>query len=110
MTNISRTRGDDYANEFIIKSKKTRQPINIAGYSFTLTVDPSPNPANSDGNLFQLVGQIVDAATGRVAFAPTAVQADRVGTFYYDIQMVDSSGKKRTIVKGEYQFTQDITK
>lgn len=108
MTDITRKRGDTYADEVIVKSNG--QPINIAGYSFKLTVDPQKAPATDENNLFSLDGVIVDAAAGRVEFAPTALQADHVGKFFYDVQMVDGSGRKRTILSARYEFTQDITK
>lgn len=110
MTDITRKRGDTYADEFIIKSKTTKLPINIAGYTFTLTVDPSKTPADDTNNLYQLAGTILDAANGRVEFAPTAMQADQVGAFYFDVQMIDGAGRKRTIEGGKYKYEQDITK
>jgi hypothetical protein len=110
MSDIERKRGDTYADEFVLTSKKTKLPINITGYTFLLTVDPEKAPLNSANNVFQLAGTIVDAAAGRVSFAPDATQSDRVGTFYYDVQMVDATGKKRTIAEGKYKLTQDITK
>lgn len=110
MTDITRKRGDTYADEFTIKSAATGLPINITGYSFVLTVDPEQYPADSSKNKFQLTGTIVDAAAGRVEFAPTALQADNVGKFFYDVQMVDGAGRKRTIVSAKYVMTQDITK
>lgn len=110
MADIERKRGDDYADVFTLSSKKTKLPINITGYSFLLTVDPDKAPVDSTNNLFKLTGEIIDAAGGKVGFAPTAVQADRIGSFYYDVQMIDASGKKRTIAEGKYKFIQDITK
>lgn len=110
MTNITRKRGDTYADEFIIKSKATGAAINITGYTFTLTVDPESAPEDASNNLFSLTGTILDAAAGRVEFAPTALQADHVGKFFYDVQMVDGAGRKRTIVSAQYNFVQDIGK
>lgn len=110
MTDITRKRGDTYADEFIIKSAATGLPINITGYSFVLTVDPAQYPTDSSNNKFQLTGTIVDAAAGRVEFAPSALQADNVGRFFYDVQMVDGAGRKRTIVSGKYVMVQDISK
>lgn len=111
MTDITRKRGDTYADEFTIKSAATGLPLNITGYTFTLTVDPSKEPADATSNLYALTGTILDAANGRVEFAPTALQADQpIGTYYYDVQMVDGAGRKRTIVAGKYVYKQDITK
>ena len=110
MTAITRKRGDTYADEFTIKSKTTKLPINITGYTFLLTVDPEKAPAAATNNLYQLVGTIVDAAAGRVEFAPSASQANQVGAFFYDVQMVDGAGRKRTIVLDKYKYEQDIGK
>lgn len=110
MSDIDRKRGDTYADEFTVKSAQTKLPIDITGYTFTLTVDPEKAPATADNNLYQLTGTIVDAPSGRVEFAPTAMQANQLGKFFYDVQMVDGAGRKRTIVSGKYTYLQDITK
>lgn len=110
MTDITRKRGDTYADEFVLTSKTTRLPINLTGYTFLLTVDPEKAPTGTTNNLYQLSGTILDAAAGRVEFAPSATQADHVGTYYYDVQMVDGTGRKRTVVAGKYKYEQDITK
>lgn len=110
MTDITRMRGDTYADEFTIKSKKTKRPIDITGYTFTLTLDSRQNPTDETTKLYQLTGTIIDGPSGRVEFAPSAVQADRVGDFFYDVQMVDGATRKRTVVKAKYKFKQDITK
>ncbi len=110
MTDITRKRGDTYADEFVFKSKSTRVPINVTGYTFLLTVDPEKAPADNTNNLYQLTGTILDAAAGRVEFAPSALQADHVGNYFYDVQMVDGAGRKRTVTGGKYKYQQDITK
>ena len=111
MTDMTRKRGDTYADEFILKSSSTGLPINLTGYSFVLTVDPEKAPATSANNLYQITGTILDAAGGRVEFAPSALQADQTpGAYFYDVQMVDGAGRKRTIVSGKYKYEQDIGK
>ena len=110
MTDITRKRGDTYADEFVIKSKATKLPINLTGYAFTLTLDPVKAPTNAVNNVYQLTGTIIDAVNGRVEFAPTALQADKVGNYYFDVQMVDGAGRKRTVDSGKYKYEQDITK
>lgn len=110
MTDITRKRGDTYADEFTIKSAATGAAVNITGYTFLLTVDPAKAPLTNATKLYQLTGTILNAAAGRVEFAPNATQADQVGAFYFDVQMVDGSGRKRTIDSGKYKYEQDITK
>lgn len=107
---ITRYRGDTYADEFTIRNKTTGLPVNITGYNFLLTVNTVRDPTNTATQQYQLVGVIVSAVEGRVEFAPTALQADRLGLFYYDVQMVDGAGRKRTVVLDEYDYVQDIGK
>ena len=110
MTDIVRKRGDTYADEFILKNKGTGLPIDINGCTFLMTLDPEKAPTTSENNVYQIVGSVVDAAAGRVEFAPTAEQADRVGNYFFDVQMVDTAGRKRTVDSGKYKYEQDITK
>lgn len=110
MTTITRYRGDTYADEFEIKNKITGLPLNITGYTFLLTVNTARDPTNTTTQQYQIVGVIVSAVEGRVEFTPTTLQADRLGFYYYDVQMVDGAGRKRTVVLDEYDYVQDITK
>lgn len=110
MAEIIRYRGDTYADEITIKSKVTKKPIDITGYSFTLTVDSKQNPTDETTKKYFISGVIVDALAGRVEFVPTEEQANLSGQFYYDIQMIDTLGRKRTITSDKYTYKQDITK
>lgn len=110
MTDLTRKRGDTYADEWAIISETTGQPIDITDHTFKLTVDPSEEPDTDSENLFQLTGVLTDPTNGIVEFAPSAAQADHVGSYFYDVQMTDPAGRLRTIDKGAYVFTQDITK
>lgn len=110
MIRLTRTRGDSYADVFVVLSESTGLALNLAGSTFLLTLDPDNDPASSAGNLYQLVGNITDAPNGVVEFAPTAAQANLVGDFWFDVQMLDSSGRRRTVVSGPYRYIQDITK
>lgn len=110
MTTITRRRGDTYADEITVTDSKGAV-INITGYTFTMTLDPSKAPLDATANLYSITGTILNAVGGRVEFAPTAMQADQTpGTYYYDIQMVDGAGRKRTIALDKYVYTQDISK
>ena len=110
MVAITRRRGDTYADEFTVKSATTGLAIDITGYSFLMTLDPSKTPVDDTTKIYQLTGTIIDAAAGRVEFAPSAVQANQLGTYYYDVQMVDGATRKRTLVVDKYTYLQDITK
>ena len=108
--NITRVRGDTFPFSFAIKDSDGNA-IDITGYSFILTVDPSDEPPDASNNLFALTGTVTDGPGGIVQFALTAMQADQTpATYYYDVQMTDTSGNIRTIIKGEWAVQQDITK
>lgn len=105
---IVRKRGDTYPIEITVLADGVA--LDVTDATFLLTVDPSKSPVDNTSNLFQLVGVITDPVAGKVLFTPSDPQADHVGKFYYDIQMIDSSTAKRTIAEGKYTLTQDITK
>lgn len=104
------TRGDTLRWTFEVKEADGTTPVDITGFSFLLTVDPSSEPTDASGNLFQLTGTLLTPASGIVAFEMSPSQADRVGVFFYDLQMTDAGSRIRTILKGAFQFDQDITK
>jgi hypothetical protein len=110
MTDITRKRGDTYADEFVIRNETTGVPMNIVGCSFFLTVDPNQFPTSAASNSYKLTGAILDAAGGRVGFAPSETQANLVGRFYYDVEMIDTASRKRTVASGKYTYQQDIGK
>lgn len=105
---IERKRGDTYPIEIAVSADGAA--LNVTGTSLLLTVDPNKAPLDATANLFQLNGVVTDGPNGRVAFTPTPSQVDRVGKFYYDIQMTDGTGAKRTVAEGKFILTQDITK
>lgn len=111
MTDISRKRGDTYADERVIIDKETGLAIDITGWTFLLTVDPSDVPTDALNNVMQISGVITDAAAGVVEFAPSALQADSTpGAYWFDIEYTDVLSRKRTIETGRYVIKQDITK
>jgi len=111
MTTITRKRGDTYAEKITVINKETLAVIDITGCSFVLTVDPEKAPASAANNLFSLTGTIVSAVDGTVEFSPSALQADQTpGTYYFDIQMTDGAGRKRTIDLDKWVVVQDISK
>ena len=110
MTDLTRKRGDTYADQIVVVDS-TGVVVDITGYSFVLTVDPSNAPSSAANNLFSLTGGIIDAVNGVVEFAPTALQADQApGRYWYDVQMTDVGAAIRTIVTGRYTIEQDISK
>lgn len=109
MSEIVRYRGDTWPIRMTVLEDD--QPMDITGCSFTLTVDSKKSPTDDATNLFQLTGTIEgDPVDGIVIFEPSENDVDRVGKFYYDLQVEDTSSKKRTIAKNRFTLVQDITK
>jgi hypothetical protein len=109
MADMERYRGDTYADRLVI-TDATGAPVNITGYTFKLTLDTRTSPSDASTQVYQLVGVITDAVNGVVEFTPNDTQANLVGFYYFDVQMVDGQNRKRTIKRGRYIYTQDITK
>lgn len=106
---ITRTRGDTCADQFAITMKVSGQAADLSGCSFLMTLSRTANPTDSSTQVYQLTGEV--GAGGVVSFYPTEEQANQIGTFYFDVQMQDAQGRKRTIVPVDtYTYTQDITK
>ncbi len=103
-------RGDSDAKGFLIVDSNG-DAVNIAGYSFTLSVDTKKNPPDASTLQFALAGVITDAAAGAVSFTPSSANTDLApGLYYYDIQQIDGSAAVKTVIKGRVLIEQDITK
>ena len=86
--------------------------VDITGATFIMTVDPAPDPTDNTANLFSVTGVINGAPTlGLVDFTPTVVDTDQLpSTYFYDIEMVHPTIGRRTILKGKFIISQEITK
>lgn len=113
LVDLSRYRGDTYPLVYSLVSKVTltnpvSAPVDLTGWSFTLTINADIDPIDETNQLAQVVGLITDATGGVVEFPMTGTLA--VGNFYYDIQSIDESGYKKTQGKAKIAILQDITK
>ena len=103
MTTLRRTRGDTYADEFQVKSLKTKEPTDIStGYSFVLNVDTLDDPPDASTRVFQLTGTITAGSDGKFECAPTAEQVSEAAEHWYQLKMTGPSGRTRTVLKGSY--------
>lgn len=111
MLNINRKRGDTWRIR-ITFTESDGQAVDFTNAAAVIfTVSPIAGPDDAIDEIFNLEGSIVDPPTsGIVDFEPSATDADYIGEFWYDIEVEDQSGKKRTILEGAYVVTQDITK
>lgn len=101
---IVRYRGD--TDPIVVKVKKVGGTVDLTGASFILSVSAVAEPVDAT-YVMQLTG-VVDVLTSTVTFTLSEIDADNVGSFYYDVQMISSSTK--TILTGKFKMLQDITK
>jgi len=106
--NLLRSRGDTDPINFKLSNKKTKKPIDITSDSFTLSVSDEEFPIDAN-YLFQSTGAILDGFKGSVSFPVIEAVANELGGKYYDVQRT-YGGVIKTIIRGQIQFEQDITK
>ncbi len=102
---IQRFRGD--TDPAIFNISKQGKTLDITGSTFKLSVSTVSSPVTAV-YIMQLIG-VVEGPLGRVSFSPTALEADVVGNYYYDVEMTTGTVVK-TIVSGKFKMLQDITK
>ncbi len=110
---IKRHRGDTKPIIFQLwEDQENEVPLDITGYLFTFTVDPSERPVDDTNNLFSLIGEIIDnPVDGKVIFYPSAVNTDLPPrSYYYDLEVIDAGGFIDTPILDKFKIYQDITK
>lgn len=106
MEAVRRFRGDTHTQRFTVLDTN-KNPIDITGWTFALTIDPDRSPTSADNNVGVFAGTIADGPNGVVDFDPTGVPA---GDYWFDLQGTDTAGRIRTIAKDRWFVEQDITK
>lgn len=106
--NWSFTRGDNPELEFTFTDADTGDPLDFTGDAVVLTVNPTKDGSAAD--LFQLSPTNTLDATGVVRFRPTPAQMQQAPRLYfYDVQWTTSGGAVRTLVRGGFEITPDVT-
>ena len=106
---ITRTRGDTYPVRLVLKDKLGTR-IDLTGWSFRLTVDPSPAPADAASKVIGLAAIPTAPETGAVALPLTTTDAAIApGTYYFDVEATDAAGFVRTLASGRWTVIPDIT-
>ncbi len=106
--NICMSRGDSKTFGFNMFEEDGTTPRTITGFTYLLTVNVKKKPEAADPIVFQLTGTEVSPV---VSFSPTDANTDITPKkYYFDVQEINGSGEKRTVIKGEFVIEQDITK
>lgn len=108
MSEITRYRGDTYPIYVTVQNENSL-PIDITDWTLVMSLCDVSAPTVSD-YIWQVTASVSEPENGAAFFDFSDKQMDLVGSFYYDIQIVDQANKKRTIKKGTLKFLQDINK
>ena len=102
-------RGDRRTQRFTLKVAGV--PVDVAGLTAKLTVNPEKDPSDETGQLFEIAGVPSSPTTlGYFDFTPSAPQALQTpDTYFYDVQITDSGGKPITLAEGKWTVEADIT-
>ncbi len=107
---IVRRRGDTLPVQVCVKDL-VGAIEDIDNSTFVLTVGTEPYPATIGTSIFEVEGVINGPSTdGLVDFAIEGGNELHVGFYYFDVEMVDSTGITDTILYGWYEVKQDKTK
>ena len=104
--NVERRRGDDYDHEIVVTDGNGK-PLTLTTETFRLGISSTEEPTGAP-DILDAAGTITDAANGEVAF--TIPDSIALGDYFYDIEMTQVDSKKRTIMAGQWNLTQDISK
>ncbi len=113
--NLSRRRGDTFEVEWLLVDENDVAVPN-SGFNYVLSVNPSPNPSGPTGGPADPVEtyRILYTGTGDglITFAPSAAQADTTaaGVYFYEVEQTDTASAVRTIIRGEWEITEDLAK
>lgn len=105
---IVRRRGDTKRIRVCVKSLVAAE--DISGASFKFTVNRFPYPTGAATQVFQVPGDVIDAANGIVEFPIEDGNENIAGFYYFDVEMVDPAGSVDTILFGWYHVKEDITR
>lgn len=105
---LSLVRGDTQNFPFTITDGTN--PINIAGYTFAMQLRVTPDASTS----IAFTCSITDAAAGKMTCTLSSTDAVNLvadTSYYYDVQMIDTSSNKTTIISGITQpIIADVTR
>lgn len=97
--NKTRAQGDDYDMNFVYKEDGVA--ADITSCTFSLKIEETDGTA-----LSTTAGSIVVAGSGTFKFSFTTEFDLDVGTYNYEVLMVNAAGKELTVVQGELEITE----
>ena len=109
LNDITHTRGDSFVRNMFIKttdSSGVTTPVNLTGSQIKFTLKKNKEDV---ANVTQVIADIISAVNGNAKISILELD-EPLGTYYYDIQMVDAGGFIKTLLKGKFSIVYDITR
>lgn len=105
-------RGDTRTENLTFLQADGTTPINLAGGTVYFTVNTSNDPSDDTSAAIQKSAtSFTSASTGQHTFTLTPTDTTITpGTYWYDAEFVDSTGKKTSSFRGKFIVQSDITR
>lgn len=107
--NLCIIRGDDknYRLQFTVDGTT---PLNLTGYTIIFTVKTNLSDSDDNAKIQIIVTTHTDPTNGisNILVPHTDTKLD-LGSYYYDIQLIDPLGKIRTVIRGTVEFVYEVT-
>lgn len=105
-------RGDNENIEVTFTDNDTNLPINITGYTVYFTVNMTKDSIDDEDAVIKKdITDHTDPTNGKTLIQLTSTDtAIAIGKYHYDVQYKDENNQIKTVVIGNINIIQDVTK
>lgn len=109
--NISAEQGSDYAAT-VAYTNDGGSPVNLTGYTTRMQVRKFAGSLNAILALTNTSGMTVSTTGGTIVLGITAAALAKVpaGTYTYDLEIIDGSGKVTKLLQGDFDVDAEVTR
>ena len=109
--NMVAFRGDDISLGLKLTDYVTKDPIDITGWIFSMTIKEKTYQPDTDAAVVVDVLVHADPSNGITGvLIPNTKTNDLIGVYQYDIQYKTLSGIIRTFMRGQIDFLDDVSR
>jgi hypothetical protein len=102
------TRGDSGRLDVVVK-QADGEPYDLTGATLFLTVKTALTVIDANATISKTVTAHDDAAAGESHFDIATADNTPAGTYFYDVQLKDATGKVYTLFGGQWRVLGDVT-